>query len=205
MKNVLKIVALMLLFSALASSPVNAESRFPPKSENKNVQALPPKGDKEDDLPVKPDYEHALKRYTEWEKKFNDADYWKNVTLTRVSDKKEFKIKDLPDYDRQSFYLSNLQRLTFELTKLDGFWQNELKKYTLVPPTHEGAPTLDELKGYIEDLTKLRKKTATTLENYAEKFTKDYADKLTKDEVKELLKKIKDFHDENKLIERKKK
>jgi hypothetical protein len=192
----------MLVFATLIGTSFAGQVPPPTKVENKKVQAVPKL---EEDLPVKSDYEHALKRYTEWSKKFNDPEYWKNVTLTRVSDKKELKVKDLPEFDRQSFYLSNLQRLTFELTRLNGFWQDELKKYALKPPTHENAPTLDELKGYVEKLTDLRKETAKILENYAEKFTKDNAEKLTKDEIAELLKKIRDYNDENKLIERKKK
>lgn len=200
-----KTLAAMLFFAtvvgfATAQPPTSDKKEATPKVKSQTIPHP-----KEEDLPVKSDYEHALKRYAEWGKKFNDADYWKNVTLTRVSDKKEFKIKDLPDYDKNSFYLSNLRRLTFELTKLNGFWQDELKKYTVMPPTHENAPTVDELKGYIDKLTTLRKDTAKSLEDYAEKFTKDYSDKLTADEVKQLLKSIRDFHDENKLIERKKK
>lgn len=170
-------------------------------AQEKKVRVHGEKADNE--LPVKSEYERALKHYADWKDKFDNMDYWKNVTLTRVSDKKEFKVKDLPEFDRQGFFLSNLRRLGFELTRLNGFWQEELKQYTAKPPKQEGVPTTDELKGYIERLTKLRKEAAVKLETYAERFVRDNAAKITKEEGDQLLKQIRSYHDENKLIERK--
>ena len=192
---------MLLVFAMLMAVSVVAAQEPITKTPAKNVH-----GDKKEkpELPVKSEYDRALKHYGNWKDKFNDADYWKSVTLKRVSDKKEFKVKDLPDFDRRGFFLSNLRRCTFEMKRLDGFWQKELKEYTENTPKQEGVPTTAELKVYIEKLTKLRKETAPILEKYAENFVKDYADKLTKEEGELLLKQIKDFHDEDKLIERKK-
>ena len=187
-------IAFCLSFDASAQ-----EKKDPPKTPPKVVVPT-----QEESLPTKPDYERALKHYTEWSKKFNDEDYWKEVTLIRVSDKKELKVKDLDKFDKQGFFLSNLRRCSFEMGRLNGYWEEELKKYTATPPTQKGVPNTDELKGYLKTLTALRKDTAVKLEDFAGKFVKDFPDKLTKEEGEQLLKSIRDFHDENKLIERKK-
>jgi hypothetical protein len=176
------------------------DKKDPPKTPPKLVVPA----EEKEELPTKKEYERALKHYGEWKEKFNNEDFWKNVTLTRVSDKKEFKIKDLDDFDKQGFFLNNLRRCSFEMKRLDGFWQEEVKQYTKTPPTQKDVPTVDELKKYIGDLTKLRKETAVVLEDFAGKFVKQFPDKITKEEGEQLLKSIRDYHDENKLIERKK-
>lgn len=204
MKTLKTLSLFAALFVFVGSVPAQETPKTQPPKATSPHKKDDKKEDKKDELPTKGEYDRALKHYTEWKTKFNDPDHWKNVTLTRVSDKKEFKVKDLEDFDRQGFYLSNLRRASFEMTRMDGFWQKELKDYTAKPPTQEGVPTPDELKVYIEKLTKLRKETAVVLEDYAAKFVKDNGAKITKDEGDLLLKQIKDYHDENKLIERKK-
>lgn len=194
----LALIATVFLISGTGATYAQ-DKKDPPKTPPKLV--VP---DEKEELPTKKEYERALKHYGEWSKKFNDDDYWKAVTLTRVSDKKEFKVKDLAPFDKQGFFLNNLRRCTFEMKRLDGFWQEEVKQYTKTPPTQKDVPTVDELKKYIGDLTKLRKETAVTLEDFAGKFVKDFPDKITKEEGDQLLKAIRDFNDENKLIERKK-
>ena len=190
MKLMIRLFAFVFMLTVMGS--VQAQS-----------PTAPTKIQDKEELPTKKEYDRALKHYTEWKNKFNDLDYWKSVTLTRVSDKKEFKIKDLDEFDRQAFFLSNLRRCSFEMTRLYGFWQKELAQYIIKPPLQEGVPTTDELTEYLEKLTKLRKEAATTLEAYAEKFVKDNPGKFTKDESEQLLKSIKSYHDEQKLIERK--
>lgn len=198
----MNVLTRILILSLLSASFVVA-GEPPTKKEEAPAAKKADKKDK-DELPTKGEYERTLKHYGEWSAKFNDADYWKAVKLTRVSDKKEFKVKDLEEFDRQGFFLNNLRRCGYEMTRLEGFWADELKQYTAKPPTQEGVPTTDELKGYIKKLTTLRKETAVSLEKYAEKFVKDNAAKVTKDEGDLLLKQIREYHDEHKLIERKK-
>lgn len=155
------------------------------------------------EFPVKIEYEKTLKHYTDWKNNFDDVDYWKNITLTRVSDKKELKIKDLKDYERNRFYLSNLRRATFEMSRLNNSWEKEIETYTEMPPKQDGIPTVEELKMYVKKLTFLRKQTAIILEDYAVNFIQSNMDKITKDEADLLLKQIKDYHNEQKLTERK--
>ncbi len=161
--------------------------------------------EKKEEPSTKPEYERALKHYAEWKTRFNDLDYWKNVILTRVSDNKQFKIKDLNERDRNSFYLSNLRRLGFEMNRLNGFWEEEAKKYAANPPNQKDVPTVEDLKEYIDRLTNLRKESAQVLESYAEKLLKDNPKEFTKEEGEQILKSIREFHDDNKLIERKRK
>lgn len=189
------IKSLVVILAIVTGGFLQAQTPAPP---------LPTKAQEKEELPTKKEYDRALKHYTEWKNKFNDLDYWKSVTLTRVSDKKEYKVKDLEEFDRQAFFLSNLRRCTFEMTRLHGFWHKELVQYMIMPPLQDGVPTVDELTAYIEKLTTLRKEAAATLEAYAEKFVKDNPSKFTKEEREQLLKSIKDYHDEQKLIERKK-
>jgi hypothetical protein len=202
--KIVKCFSLLLALAFLSSFAfVSAqEKKELPKKET--AKQVAPKAEEKEELPVKKQYEQALKHYKEWSDKFDNEDYWKSVTLTRVSDKKEFKVKDLPEFDKNGFYLNNLRRCTFEMKRLDGFWGEELKTYTKTPPKQEGVPTTDDLKKYIQDLTTLRKSTAVKLEAFAEKFVKQYPDKFTKEEGEQLLKTIRELHDENKLIERKK-
>lgn len=192
--NMTKFAAFILALSFCLTS----QAQVPPKQDPVKPKVVV---EKTADLPTKPEYDKALKHYTDWKTKFNDIDYWKDVTLTRVSDKKEFKLKDLSDYEKSSFYLSSLRRCGFEMTRLNGFWEGEVK--TPPTPTQEGVPTVEDLKKYIGQLTKLRKETAVSLEEYATKFVKDNSTKVTKEEGEQLLKAIKDYHDEQKLIERK--
>ena len=120
-KSLALLVALIATVYVLSGYSYAQEKKDPPKI----VIPLP---EEKDELPTKTEYERALKHYGEWKDKFDNEDYWKNVTLTRVSDKKEFKVKDLDPFDKQAFFLNNLRRCTFEMGRLNGYWVDEIKQ-----------------------------------------------------------------------------
>lgn len=154
---------------------------------------------------VKADYERALKHYGEWSDKYDDEAFWSNVVLKRVKDGKEFKLKGITDFEKKNFYFSNLQRLGNEMTSLDGSWAIELDQYKTTPLKHANAPTVEFLGKCIVNLTTLRKTSAVKLENYGEKFFLEFKDKFGDEEREQVMKQIREFHDANKLVERKNK
>lgn len=158
---------------------------FPPKVEKKEVKKI---GDYKKKLVV---YEKIAKNL------YNENSY----KVWKFKNKKTGTIKSLADFDefdRKIFFLYASEKLTSDLEDLHEEWESDLKKVEETDK-EDDAVTLGEL---IEDLQALRKTIAKHYENYIEKLHKDYADKFTNEDKKFQLKKVREYHDKHKLIER---
>jgi hypothetical protein len=177
---------------------------------------------KAEKLPTVGDYEKVLKYYTDWSDNLTNPDHWKKTTFTNKETKKVRKFPELSEFEKQIFYFMSAEKLTNQMKQMAAYWQAELKKFD--KKTGEKLrlnlrgvqedekekerlareATKAEVEGYCNQLLALRKKTAARFEAMGEKLFATYKDKFTKEEGEQIMKQIRDFHDQEKLIERKK-
>jgi hypothetical protein len=154
-------------------------------------------------------YEEVLTKLKKWSDNFDKEAFWKDAKLRNKETDKVSKFQDLSPYERGVFMFMTGEKLSNELKRFDNLWQGELKKFDGTEKKEEGkgkerAAVKEDVVEYTKQLTALRKATAVKFESYAEKFFKDFKDKFTEDERTKYMNNIREFHDNDKLIERKK-
>lgn len=164
--------------------------------------------EKKDKLPTTKDYETYLERYKTHSNNLANKKFWEATSLRNKDTGKVVSWKDTPDKDRRLVVMMFADRVSVEMRTLHGHWMKEVAKLKNFKDSGkelpEGAATLEEVEEYLAKLMHLRKDTAVKYEKLAEQYFKDFDKEYTKDEVAKHLKSIRDWHDEEKLIERNK-
>ena len=181
--------------------------------------------------PTLGDYEKVLKYFTTWSDNLSNPEHWKKVTFTNRKTKEVRKFTDLSDYEKHIFYFMSAEKLSNEMKRMSGFWEDELKKFKAPKEKPKDKDDEDEdqtkadkkepkkeekkddplakeatkadVEKYCKQLLDIRKKTAVRYEALADKLFTTFKEKFTKEEIEQTMKQIRDFHDKEKLIERK--
>jgi len=157
--------------------------------------------------PLVEDYEKALSHF----KKIESATFtggYKDLKLVVKSTKEEKKLSDLSTKEQVVFILDLAEKQTKLMAALQKAWDQELKKFDKPDynPKIEGEekPALKaDVDKYNSQLLDLRKKYAIAYEAFAEKTLREF-NELDKKEIEFTLNQVRYFHDNEKLIERKK-
>lgn len=164
--------------------------------------------------PTLDDYSKAIAKYKEATKKAFDLPSWKGIELTNKKTEETKKFEELSNFEQHLFLASSANRLTAEMTILKKHWDNEAAKfkdpnYKIVPlpkveKPEQKAAELKDVEKYQAELLTLRKNFAVKHEEYLAKIFKDFKNDIQEKERDLYLKEVQDYHDKEKLIERKK-
>jgi hypothetical protein len=179
-----------------------------------SLQAQEPKKDpKPEASPTLADYENALNKYKKATKEAFDFATWKEVELTNKKTKEKITFEKLSTLEKHVFCVSVGNRLMTEMGLLSGFWNAEADKFKdpnhkLIPlekveKPEQKAAELKDVEKYQKQLQELRQSFATNFETYLTKFFKAFKDDIPEKEREFYLKQIREYHDKEKLIERK--
>jgi hypothetical protein len=122
-------------------------------------------------------------------------------TNKKTGEKKKFT--DFLKIDRYIYMLLQTDLLSREIEDLYNKWKEELKSAEETPDVENEASKKDIIE-YMNKLMELRKKNAEQVEVLVEKIFKKWPDKFTKEEQDYILKTIREYHDKNSLVKRKK-
>lgn len=163
--------------------------------------------------PTLEDYEKTFAKMEKVTKDFMKLESWDGIKLRNTTTNKIVEWKELSEFDKTMFCLMMCERASAHLSKLNEFWALELKRFddpnhklvpTPMPANEKQKPTTKEdTKKYLDKLISMRKAFAVEYEAFAEKSFKTYEKEVPKEEREKTLKGIREFHDKQKLIERK--
>lgn len=123
--------------------------------------------------------------------------------FTNKTTKEKKKFSDFTELERRIFFFMRGQKLDNDFLNLYNAWVEEAKKAE-DKPTDANEASKEDVKKYMEQLQQFQKQNAVIVEKLLEEVFAKWPDKFTKEEKEYLLKSTKEFHDTNKLIERKK-
>ncbi len=155
-------------------------------------------------------YRSKYKSLTEWSEKVNNVDYYKEkFTFKDKKTGETKKLNELPKFEQQIFFLMMADQLTRKLGSTYEEWQEDFSQLGKseakedITDADDMVAQKQHVEKLLQRLLELRKKTAVKVEKITEEVFKTYSDKFTDQEKKLFLKKIKEYHDKNKLINRK--
>ena len=141
--------------------------------------------------PVEEDFLKAIRRFEEWNKNLDNPDfYYKRVTFRNRAGK-VIKFKDLSEFEKSIFYITQGNKLTNTLAKLEFLWKIESAR----------LPDIN-VKKYLGELTDLRKDTAVKYEDVIEGIFKKFPKEIPEQERDLFLKEIRELHDKHNLVKR---
>ena len=150
-------------------------------------------------------YKQAIATYNDYSDKIFKPEFIEDIQITDKQTKKVSKFTSLKPLEQRVFILVFAQEIGQQAKRLQDAWLNEIKKFDDKDYTSENpkvAKKEDVLK-YSNELLEVRKKFSSLFEKYVIKFIADFQNEITEDEKKIILKKVKEFHDLNKLVDRK--
>ena len=165
--------------------------------------------------PAPEDYEEIISAFKDMRAKVFDIEALKDFKLKNKVTGEEKKFSELSTLEQNTFMLVVAERFSKAGSALQKAWDAELKvfadpKHKLIPrPKIENQKQNPAQKAdvevYCKQLLEVRKQFAVEYEKFAEKFFEDNKADITEKEKNHALGQIRKFHDDNKLIERKKK
>jgi len=166
----------------------------------------------EENRPKVKDYNDALKGTGDLHKNVNNPDYYKDFDLENTKTKKTAKLKDLSDFEKDIFYMVQAEKLTKQLAGLNYAWNKEkdvaperakdAKKEDLAKD--DRLPDKTDIEEALAKLVQLRKDHAVKYEKIVEDTLKKHAKVIPEKDAKLYSQQVREFHDRQKLIERKK-
>lgn len=160
------------------------------------------------------DYEKTITFYKKTTTEVFDLKTWKGVELTNKTTKEKTSFDKLSDFDKHIFCASIGKRLMTEMGLLNNFWKEEVEKikdpnYKAVPlekveKPEQKAAEIKDIEKFQKDLLELRQSFAQEFEKYLIKVFTDFKDDIPEKERELHLKQVQEYHDKEKLIERKK-
>lgn len=166
--------------------------------------------------PAVEDYERVLDYFKTAAKESTDVKAWKGRELIHNFDKTKIEFDKLSNFDQHMYCMSRGFRINvMEMPDCFEVWSNELKKFDnpkyvpkkrdKIEDAKQNPAAKADVEKYLKQLTELRKSSAVKYEKFVEKVFNDFKDEIPEKERGLYLKELRDFNDENKLIERKKK
>jgi hypothetical protein len=156
------------------------------------------------------DYKKIINLASRWSKNLTNVKYYE--TRYTFKEKKTGEIKklsELPAFDRDMFFMLQCELITKNLTTTNDKWKTDADALPSADKEEEEEEDKtpakkEDVQQFLGQLLVIRKTAAEKYEALAEKVFKDYADKFTTEERDQYLKSMRDRHDKDKLIERKK-
>jgi hypothetical protein len=172
--------ALLSAFALITLSDT-LEAQTPPKLVDKEV------------------YEKTLKNYSDFHVNLSKPAFYKLIVWETSEGPSKFT--ELTDFEKDQFYLVQGFKLTKELHGLALAWKNELVWQGKLEKQVGATP--EEIVAFMTKLLALRKAMAVDFEKLIDDTFEKHKDKLSKKEHSYIKKQIINFHDKNKLVERK--
>ena len=147
-------------------------------------------------------YKDTLGMYKNLSTKIFDKKYQEEIQYIDKKTNKKSNFMTLSPLQRATFVSVVIQQINQESKKMQKAWENELdKKFT---SKNTDAVKKDDVIGYSKELLQIRKELASNYEKYIDKMFDEFKEEIKDDERKVMKKRIRDFHDENKLLDRRK-
>lgn len=142
-------------------------------------------------------YVDTIESYKSIGNKIFDRKYWEEI---EAIDKKTNETKSFAKFspiEKSTFIMVLGQSINHESGKLQKAWEHELnKKFS---KKSETLAQRDDVVKYSQELLKFRKEFASKYEDFVGKMLSEFKDQITDDERKIILKKMIEFHDQQKL------
>jgi len=144
-------------------------------------------------------YEKTLKNYSDFHVNLSKPAFYKLIVWETSEGPSKFT--ELTDFEKDQFYLVQGFKLTKELHGLSLAWKNELVWQGKLEKQVGATP--EEIVAFMTRLLTLRKAMAVDFEKLIDATFEKHKDKLSEKEHVYIKKQIANFHDRNKLVERK--
>ena len=215
MKNPLLSVCLLALFAM----PLFAQEPFPQPGDNQKQEQ------KEKPAPIIADYKDAIEYYFEWSKNIDNPDFYKTLSF-EIQDKKSqskkpntIAFKDLPDLQKDVFYLKQAEECSNQLIHLEQAWSrvhssliamSEDNKKSMAEkykdkPALKRPPTENNVREFLDQILKIRKSHALKYEEIIVTIFTKHKDIIPATDRRHYSQRVHAWHDRQALIDRKKK
>lgn len=146
------------------------------------------------------DYKTELEQIKEAVQTFDSEKAYESFNFKNKKTNEVKKIGELSEVDKVVFYFFQGDRLTTSLEETEKKWKASFDKLDAAKEKDKA----EEVKKSLDELKELRKLLATRLEAFTESLFKKFPDAFTAEEKEYINKQMREYHDKNKLIERKK-
>jgi len=198
----MRIVMSIALAALLCVQGVASTAGPPPKKSEHNLP--PPKVEKKPENPkdVNAEYKEIIRRAADYTKGVTKEAFYKDFVFKNKKTGEKKKIGELPAFDRDSFYLHQIERLNDEVAKAKAAWASQFNAHDKLPEEKKKElPAKDDLEYYTEQMHFWHRKLSDKHKAHAEYLFKTYKDEFTKEEVAAYMKKLAEYRKENKLGE----
>lgn len=205
-----KFLALCVLY-VCTTSDVFAQPPPPPpeKVPLPPPAKVPEEVSEEEKKPIIADYEATMKHFKELTAGYASEETYKEV-IFKTKDGKEKPFKELTDFEKHAFYLLQAQNISRHLQFLEQAWTEEFEKLSKEPEPKkevgakesEQIATAKDVKKYLGELLKMRKSHAAHYEQFTYKVFEKFKDDIPEESRKAYIKRMKEWHDTYKLIDR---
>lgn len=155
------------------------------------------------------EYKEVIKIVKNWSENMDKEDFYKDFKFKHKETKKEKKFSELELIERKLFMVFQAEKLSENLDYLHEEFKKDLDNMKKKKDAIKKAKKDDEAAGtediteHISILNSIRKSTATKYEAFMEEFFKSNKTKFSSAEIGKYMQKLRKFHDDRKLIERK--
>lgn len=160
------------------------------------------------------DYVEALSNIKKWTEGFDNPEFYKDLKISKKDELLPTSFPDLKDFDKNMIYLWQGERVSNQLLQLETYWQDELKKLpdekkpgNLEKGKEPSAEVLkkealrSDIEFYIETLHNVRKSHAVKFEEKAKAIFNKFKE-IPVEDSSSYFKRITEWHDKQKLIDR---
>ena len=180
MKKIIILTAMLCFCTSIQAEPIL------PK-----ISAIPDIRSLLGEMPDKEDFLKTLRCLNEWNENLNNPNFYYKRVIFHNRAGKIIKFKDLSEFDKGIFYITQGKKLTAELVKLQFLWKIESARLKDI-----------DVHKYLVALTDLRKDTAIKYEEVIEDVFEKFSKEIPEQERNSFLKKIRELHDKSNLIKR---
>jgi hypothetical protein len=164
------------------------------------------------------EYEDAIKYYDNWSKSLDNPNFYKNLSfeVPNGSKKDVIPFKDLPEIQKDVFYLKQAEDCSNQLFHIETAWlkvvdtmsrmtdedKKEFQEKYKDKTGKEKPPTKKQVEELIEKISKLRKTHAVKYEELIVEIFKKHKDTIPAADRRNYTSKVRAWNDKHKLIER---
>jgi hypothetical protein len=142
------------------------------------------------------DYTKTLQKYKNIQERLFDPVKVNEIQIKNIKTDKIGKIGDLTDLEKDVFIVLFAQELSAQTTKLHTVLQKQIKE----KPSSE-----QKIKVFYDELQIMRTSFAKEFEDFVCKMIDRHKDEMTESESKNLISRVRGFHDKQSLIKRNRK
>ena len=159
----------------------------------------------DEDVKKLSDYKNELKTFSGAVKGLDSLDFFKkSFTFKNNKTGETKKFEEFGKFDQDMLRLTFMERIVRVLEVTENSLSGSVKTAEEGTAKDNEVPKKDDLQKMIKEVQELRKTAAVKWEAHAEKVFKDWVPKEIPEKDRDVyLKRMKDYNDKNKLIERK--